>query len=141
MRPAASSHSPPYSQPLDSSQIFTYDLPVPEPDLNAQSRDPNYSYSTPEGTGVEVKLPANTNMSNLTPGEKTFLVHDVSNVFQRQIIQVSLFCQIFSPDPPSETCILENNAGVRSGVTLKPVTYFILSEITFNLITAPIVSQ
>ncbi|KAG7226352.1 hypothetical protein INR49_013763, partial [Caranx melampygus] len=60
MRPAASSQSPPYSQPVDSSQTFTYDLPIPEPDLNAHPRDPNYSYSTPEGTGAEVKLPANT---------------------------------------------------------------------------------
>ncbi|GLD57522.1 circularly permutated Ras protein 1-like protein [Lates japonicus] len=61
MRPAASSQSDPYSQPLNSSQTLTYDLPKSEPDLNAHPWDPNYSYSTPEGTGGEVKLPADSN--------------------------------------------------------------------------------
>ncbi|XP_018520033.1 LOW QUALITY PROTEIN: circularly permutated Ras protein 1-like [Lates calcarifer] len=60
MRPAASSQSDPYSQPLNSSQTFTYDLPKSEPDLNAHPWDPNYSYSTPEGTGGEVTLPADS---------------------------------------------------------------------------------
>ncbi|XP_071319758.1 circularly permutated Ras protein 1-like isoform X2 [Trachinotus anak] len=68
MRPAASSQSSAYSQPLDSSQTFTYDLPNNEPDLNAHPWDANYSYSTPEGTGGEVNLPANTsNVPSQTP--------------------------------------------------------------------------
>ncbi|KAM6964183.1 circularly permutated Ras protein 1-like isoform 2-T2 [Tautogolabrus adspersus] len=69
MRPAANSQFPPYSQPLPSSntnsQTFTYDLPEGEPDLNAQPWDPNYSYTTPEGTGVPVKLP--TENSSILP--------------------------------------------------------------------------
>ncbi|CAK6964128.1 circularly permutated Ras protein 1-like isoform X1 [Scomber scombrus] len=64
MRPAANSQSPPYSQPLPSTntnnQIFTYDLPKAEPDLNANPGDPNYSYSIPECNGGEVNLPADT---------------------------------------------------------------------------------
>uniref|UniRef100_UPI0037E8F33F circularly permutated Ras protein 1-like isoform X2 n=1 Tax=Semicossyphus pulcher TaxID=241346 RepID=UPI0037E8F33F len=64
MRPAANSPSPPSSQTPPStnpgSHKFTYDLPRSEPDLNAQPWDPNYSYTTPEGTGVQVKLPADT---------------------------------------------------------------------------------
>ncbi|XP_028423636.1 circularly permutated Ras protein 1-like isoform X2 [Perca flavescens] len=64
MRPATRSQSLPYSQPLPSSntnsQTFTYDLPKDEPDLNAHPWDPNYSYTTPEGTGCKVKLPADT---------------------------------------------------------------------------------
>ncbi|XP_056222360.1 circularly permutated Ras protein 1-like isoform X3 [Seriola aureovittata] len=68
MRPAASSQSSPHSKPLDNSQTFTYDLPNNEPDLNAHRWDPNYSYSTPEGTGGEVKLPAITsNVPGQTP--------------------------------------------------------------------------
>ncbi|XP_054455473.1 circularly permutated Ras protein 1-like [Anoplopoma fimbria] len=63
MRSSANSQSPPYSQPLvssnTSSQTFTYDLPN-EPDLKVRPWDPNYSYATPEGTGVAVKLPAET---------------------------------------------------------------------------------
>ncbi|XP_029978556.1 circularly permutated Ras protein 1-like [Sphaeramia orbicularis] len=64
MRPAANSQSPPYSEPLTSSNtnnhMFTYDLPQNEPDLTAQPWDPNYSYNIPEGSGGEVKLPADT---------------------------------------------------------------------------------
>ncbi|XP_067432860.1 circularly permutated Ras protein 1-like isoform X3 [Thunnus thynnus] len=70
MKPAANSQSPPYSQPLPSSntnnQIFTYDLPKDQPDLNAQPWDPNYSYSIPEGTGGEVNLPA---VTSSVPGQ------------------------------------------------------------------------
>ncbi|XP_039991541.1 circularly permutated Ras protein 1-like [Xiphias gladius] len=65
MRPAANSHSFSYSQPLDC-QTFTYDLPKNEPDLDAHSWDPHYSYSTPEGNGGLVKLP--TDASNV-PGQ------------------------------------------------------------------------
>ncbi|KAK9530567.1 hypothetical protein VZT92_012059 [Zoarces viviparus] len=63
MRSSANSQSPPYSQPLVSSNAnshlssFTYDLPN-EPDLDLRSSDPNYSYATPEGAGL--KLPAGT---------------------------------------------------------------------------------
>ncbi|XP_042363995.1 circularly permutated Ras protein 1-like isoform X2 [Plectropomus leopardus] len=64
MKPAANSKYPPYSEPLSSSstnsQKFTYDIPKDEPDLNACPWDPNYSYTAPEGTGGEVKLPADT---------------------------------------------------------------------------------
>ncbi|XP_044035573.1 circularly permutated Ras protein 1-like isoform X2 [Siniperca chuatsi] len=62
MRPAANSQSPcqPLPSPNTNSQTFTYDLPKSEPDLNAQPWDPNYSYTTPEGTGVQLKLPADT---------------------------------------------------------------------------------
>ncbi|XP_032357698.1 circularly permutated Ras protein 1 isoform X1 [Etheostoma spectabile] len=64
MRPETRSQSHPYSQPLHSSntnsQTCTYDLPKDECDLNAHPWDPNYSYTTPEGTGCEVKLPADT---------------------------------------------------------------------------------
>ncbi|XP_059180809.1 circularly permutated Ras protein 1-like isoform X2 [Centropristis striata] len=64
MRPAASSQSPPYSQPLlcssSDSHMFTYDLPKNEPDLEARPWDPSYSYTAPEGTGGEVKLPADS---------------------------------------------------------------------------------
>ncbi|XP_019938339.2 circularly permutated Ras protein 1-like isoform X1 [Paralichthys olivaceus] len=68
MKPAANSQSPPGSQPLNSTQILAYDLPNTEPHLNTQPWDPNYSYSTPEGTGGEVKLPADTsNVAGPTP--------------------------------------------------------------------------
>ncbi|XP_035522468.1 circularly permutated Ras protein 1-like [Morone saxatilis] len=64
MRPSGNSQSNSYSQPLHcpntNSQTFTYDLPKSEPDLNAQPSDANYSYTTPEGTGLHVKLPADT---------------------------------------------------------------------------------
>ncbi|XP_034426464.1 circularly permutated Ras protein 1-like isoform X3 [Hippoglossus hippoglossus] len=60
MKPADNSQSPPDSQPLNSTQSFVYDLPNKEPDLNTQPWDPDYSYSTPEGTGGEVKLPDDT---------------------------------------------------------------------------------
>lgn len=64
MRSAANSQSPPYSEPVMSSNtnnhMFTYDLPQNEPDLTAQPWDPNYSYNFPEGSGGEVKLPAET---------------------------------------------------------------------------------
>ncbi|XP_031699384.1 circularly permutated Ras protein 1-like [Anarrhichthys ocellatus] len=65
MRSSANSQSPPYSQPLISSNTnshlssFTYNLPN-EPDLDVPSSDPNYSYATPEGAGFKVKLPADT---------------------------------------------------------------------------------
>ena len=65
MKPSSTRHSPPYSQPFDSfstnSQAFTYDLPKDEPDSNSSLWDPNYSYTTPEGTGGEVKPPTDTN--------------------------------------------------------------------------------
>ncbi|XP_068439940.1 circularly permutated Ras protein 1-like [Clinocottus analis] len=70
MRSLAKTQSVPYSQPFLSSntntnsQTFTYDLPN-EPDLNVRPLDPNYSYSTPEGTGGEVKLPVDT--SKMSP--------------------------------------------------------------------------
>lgn len=74
MKPAANSQSPPYSQPFNNSQTFTYDLPNNEPDLNAHPWDPNYSYSTPEGSGGEVKLLADTrNVPGQTPGERISL--------------------------------------------------------------------
>ncbi|XP_062269648.1 circularly permutated Ras protein 1-like isoform X1 [Platichthys flesus] len=60
MKPADNSQSPPISQPLNSNQTFVYDLPIKEPYLHTQPWDPNYSYSIPEGTGGEVKLPENT---------------------------------------------------------------------------------
>ncbi|XP_047465520.1 circularly permutated Ras protein 1-like isoform X2 [Mugil cephalus] len=58
MKSAASGQPPPVNQPLTSpsSQIFTYDLPKEDPDLNAHPWDLNYSYNTPEGSGDEVKL-------------------------------------------------------------------------------------
>ncbi|XP_030255232.1 circularly permutated Ras protein 1-like [Sparus aurata] len=56
MKPAA--NSLPLLSPNATGQTFTYDLPKDEPDLNTQSWDPNYSYTLPEGTGVQVKLPA-----------------------------------------------------------------------------------
>ncbi|XP_058476147.1 circularly permutated Ras protein 1-like isoform X2 [Solea solea] len=63
MKPTAStsSRSPPDSQPPLKGQIFNYDLPKDEPHLNAHSGDPTYSYSTPEGTGDEVRLPVDNN--------------------------------------------------------------------------------
>lgn len=51
MRPAA-------DLPLDNTEILTYDLLENKQDLNDHPQDPNYSYCTPEGTGGEVKLPA-----------------------------------------------------------------------------------
>ncbi|XP_034564073.1 circularly permutated Ras protein 1-like [Notolabrus celidotus] len=64
MRPSVNSQSLPLSNPLPSSntnsQKFTYDLPEKEPDLNTQPWDPNYSYTTPEGAGAAVRLPADT---------------------------------------------------------------------------------
>ncbi|XP_070707900.1 circularly permutated Ras protein 1-like isoform X2 [Pempheris klunzingeri] len=59
MRPAANSQPP--SSSNTNSQTFTYDLPKSEPDLNEPPWDPNYSYTTPEGTGGQVKLPADAN--------------------------------------------------------------------------------
>ncbi|KAI4807957.1 hypothetical protein KUCAC02_027729 [Chaenocephalus aceratus] len=65
MKPSSTRHSLPYSQPFDSSstnsQAFTYDLPKDEPDSNASLWDPNYSDTTPEGTGGEVKPPTDAN--------------------------------------------------------------------------------
>ncbi|XP_067343589.1 circularly permutated Ras protein 1-like isoform X1 [Channa argus] len=61
MRPAANSQSSSHSSSFDKNQILTYDLPIMEPDLNAHSWDPNYSYSTPETTFGEVKLAADPN--------------------------------------------------------------------------------
>ncbi|KAK2820220.1 hypothetical protein Q5P01_023179 [Channa striata] len=61
MRPAANSQASSYSSPLETKQIFTYDLPVKEPDSNAHPWDPNYSHRTTETTCGEVKLPADTN--------------------------------------------------------------------------------
>ncbi|XP_029934264.1 circularly permutated Ras protein 1-like [Myripristis murdjan] len=69
MRPAAKSQqkSPPYSQPLlsspssnSNSQIFNYDLPKEEPHLDLPPSDPNYSYTIPESSGGEVRLPGDT---------------------------------------------------------------------------------
>ncbi|XP_041830567.1 circularly permutated Ras protein 1-like isoform X2 [Melanotaenia boesemani] len=64
MRPAGNSPSTPYKQPCASSNanhlIFTYDEPKKEPDFNTEPWDPDYSYSVPEGSGGEVKLPAET---------------------------------------------------------------------------------
>lgn len=81
MRPAANTQTPPYSQPLPShntnNQVFTYDLPKDEPDLNAHPWDPNstdYSYSIPEGTGGEVNLPADTSVPGQTLGKQTTVV-------------------------------------------------------------------
>ncbi|KAM3859569.1 uncharacterized protein ACN63O_016103 [Diretmus argenteus] len=68
MRAAANSQSPPYSQPLPYSNIFNYDLPKEEPDINVHPWDPNYSYSIPEGSGGEVKRPNAT--SNSVPAQK-----------------------------------------------------------------------
>ncbi|XP_028263888.1 circularly permutated Ras protein 1-like isoform X2 [Parambassis ranga] len=56
----SSSHKQPLPLPDTNSENFTYDLPKDEPDLNQHPWDPNYSYSTPEGTGGEVKLPTVT---------------------------------------------------------------------------------
>lgn len=73
MRPAAAPQSSPYSEPLDC-QTISYDLPKNEPDLKAQPWDPNYSYSAPEGSGVEVKLSADpSRVLAQTPGEETTL--------------------------------------------------------------------
>ncbi|XP_035796852.2 circularly permutated Ras protein 1-like isoform X2 [Amphiprion ocellaris] len=61
MRPAGNSQSPSHNQALTHntiSQMFTYDLPKDEVDLNAKAYDPNYSYNTPEGNGGQVNLPA-----------------------------------------------------------------------------------
>ena len=74
MKPAENSQTPPDSQPLNSNQTFVYDLPDKEPDLNTQPWDPDYSYTTPEGTGGEVKLPADTStVMGPTPGEQVSL--------------------------------------------------------------------
>nr|XP_046232994.1 circularly permutated Ras protein 1-like [Scatophagus argus] len=56
MRPTANRQ--PLPSPNANSQTFTYDLPKSEPNLDTQSWDPNYSYTTPEGTGGQLKLPA-----------------------------------------------------------------------------------
>lgn len=114
MKPAANRQSPPYSQPLPSSntnnQIFTYDLPKDQPDLNAQPWDPNYSYSIPEGTGGEVNLPAVTSsVPGQTSGKPTRqLSHFVlkSNLIQhsechiwRSLEQINFFRSQLSPQP------------------------------------------
>ncbi|XP_019117218.2 circularly permutated Ras protein 1 isoform X2 [Larimichthys crocea] len=65
MKPAANSQ--PVSSLNTTSQTFVYDLPKSEPDLNMQPWDPNYSYTEPEGTGLPVKLPADTNSVTLAP--------------------------------------------------------------------------
>ncbi|XP_040922969.1 circularly permutated Ras protein 1 isoform X2 [Toxotes jaculatrix] len=68
MRPAVTSQSPPHSQPFDHGETFIYDQPKSESDLNAHPWDPDYSYCTPEGTGVEAKLPADAfNVPGQTP--------------------------------------------------------------------------
>lgn len=75
MRPSANRQSPSDSKPLPSpninSQTFTYDTAEKEPDLNTQPWDPNYSYTTPEGTGAPVNLPADTCVSPQATGTKS----------------------------------------------------------------------
>lgn len=81
MRPSANSQ--PLPSPNNNSQTFTYDLPKSEPDSNEQPWDPNYSYKTPEGTGVQMKLPAETrSMTAQTTGEGFFFSYIVSSRLQ-----------------------------------------------------------
>lgn len=94
MKPAANSQ--PVSSLNTTSQTFVYDLPKSEPDLNMQPWDPNYSYTEPEGTGLPVKLPADTN--SVTLGKRmthTALTLDLkqlcSNSFKEQTRHPSLF--------------------------------------------------
>lgn len=70
MRPAENSQLLP--SPDTNSQIFTYDLPKRETDSNQEPWDPDYSYSIPETTGVQVPLPADTRSVPVQTG-KTFL--------------------------------------------------------------------
>ncbi|KAM9336547.1 circularly permutated Ras protein 1-like [Symphorus nematophorus] len=58
MRPRANSQPLPSSK--HNSQIFSYDVPKREPDLYVEASDPNYSYTAPEGTGIQAKLPPDT---------------------------------------------------------------------------------
>lgn len=119
MRPATRSQSLPYSQPLPSSntnsQTFTYDLPNDEPDLNSHPWDPNYSYTTPEGTGCKVKLPADTSsVSTQTSGKRTTFFLYLHSFFyltvlrNRQIILI-LFCfQASVPPLPPRPSFLQS---------------------------------
>lgn len=70
MRPAENSQ--PLPSPDTNNQIFTYDLPKREPDLNQEPQDPDYSYSIPETTGVLVQLPADTHSVTAQTGKKNF---------------------------------------------------------------------
>lgn len=74
MRPAANNQPPSVNKPLTSpkGQIFTYDLPKEELDFSAEPWDPDYSYNTPEGSGDEVKLPADSGTVPTT-GKRSFV--------------------------------------------------------------------
>ncbi|XP_074519786.1 circularly permutated Ras protein 1-like isoform X2 [Halichoeres trimaculatus] len=96
MRPSANRQSP-LSSPNANSQTFTYDNPEKEPDLNTQPWDPNYSYSTPEGTGAPVKLPPDTSSvsaqatgsadKSLLPGNPNVLLVSLGKLLSEERVQ------------------------------------------------------
>lgn len=128
MKPAAKSK--PLHSPNTNSQTFTYSLPKSEPDLDADPWDQNYSYATPEGTGVQMKLPADTNSVSAQPsGKRTLFLDTKYCIFQiwsifvqavlrnRQIIPVYALPSNLSPSPSSETFLYEVSARVPGAVT------------------------
>lgn len=75
----SSSHKQPLPLPDTNSENFTYDLPKDEPDLSQHPWDPNYSYSTPEGTGGEVNLPT---VTGAVPAQgKRLIFYDLTHLF------------------------------------------------------------
>lgn len=138
MKPSSTRHSPPYSQPFDSSstnsQAFTYDLPKDEPDSNASLWDPNYSDTTPEGTGGEVKPPTDTNNgSTKALGNQTTYM-SICIHFKVQTGNPSfILLSNISPTTSSETFIHEVIAVVLSAATHLSIIFLITSE---NRLTA-----
>ncbi|XP_026170910.1 circularly permutated Ras protein 1-like isoform X2 [Mastacembelus armatus] len=62
MRHASNNQTLSYSQPLNDSEALPYDVPRSHPDSDAHPWDPDYCYTTPEGSGGDMKLPdADTN--------------------------------------------------------------------------------
>lgn len=118
-----------------------YDEPKQEPDTNRNLPHPSYSHTVPEGSGGEVKLPADAGPVS-TSGKKTslfllaclfvgiyFLCVDIANCFP------------FSPSSSrySKTFGFRTNARIFGGVTLIPSIRLTLSVISFTHPNCPII--
>lgn len=147
MRPAENSQ--PLPSPDTNSQIFTYDLPKREPDFNQEPWDPDYSYSIPETTGVQVQLPADAPSVPPQTGKTVsafFLLYETTqclldcNTSETQTGHSRLFCFALnpSPSPTSETFIHEVNTRIRDSVALIQPVSLIISDVTVRPITFPI---
>lgn len=146
----AASSSPPLSSSNDDSQTFTYDLPETESDINMQPWDPDYSYTHPEGTGLQVKLPADIgSMSAQTKGKQMifflFFFYTTCCIFQifstmvwcdcgleEQMDDLSVLLSNLSPTPSSQASIHEVNARLPGCPTFIPLLPLLIPEIHFR---------